>query len=121
MLPVISDFLFDDVDEVIKELSLLSITHDVFLVQIDSAFAFDLPKVSAGWIEISDVETGRARTVSRRQYAQLAERAREWQEGVRRKAKELDLDVVVIGLDQAKSDLALSEFVVERRLRKTHA
>jgi uncharacterized protein (DUF58 family) len=120
MLPVISDFLFDDVDEVIRELSLLAVTHDVFLVLIDSAFAFDLPPVSAGWIEISDVETGRTRTVSRRQYAQLADRAREWQDRVRRDAKERDLDVVVIGLDQAKSDLALSEFVVERRLRKTH-
>jgi len=120
MLPVISDFLFDDVDEVIKELSLLAITHDVFLILIDSAFAFNLPKVSAGWIEISDVETGQARTVSRRQYAQLADRAREWQEGVRQNAGKLDLDVVVIGLDQSKSDLALSEFVVERRLRKTH-
>ena len=120
MLPVISDFLFDDVEEVIKELSLLSVTHDVFLVLIDSAFAFDLPKVSAGWIEISDVETGRARTVSRRQYEQLADRAREWQEKVQRDAKELDIDVVVIGLDQAKTDIALTEFVVERRLRKTH-
>jgi hypothetical protein len=39
---------------------------------------------------------------------------------VRRTAKEIDLDVVVISLDQAKSDIALSEFVVERRLRKTH-
>lgn len=120
MLPVISDFLFDDVDDVIRELSLLSVTHDVFLVLIDSAFAFDLPRVSAGWIEISDVETGRTRTVSRRQYAQLADRATEWQARVRRDAKERDLDVVTIGLDQAKSDLALSEFVVERRLRKTH-
>lgn len=120
MLPVISDFLFDDVDEVLKELALLSVTHDVFLVLIDSAFAFDLPKVSAGWIEIMDVETGQARTVSRRQYAKLADRAREWQERVQRDAKARDLDVVVIGLDQAKSDIALSEFVVERRLRKTH-
>ena len=92
----------------------------MFLVLIDSAFAFDLPKVSAGWIEISDVETGQTRTVSRRQYAQLADRAMEWQAKVQRDAKELDLDVVVIGLDQAKSDIALSEFVVERRLRKTH-
>jgi uncharacterized protein (DUF58 family) len=120
MLPVISDFLFDDVDDVIKELSLLAVTHDVFLVLIDSAFAFNLPRVSAGWIEISDVETGRTRTVSRRQYAQLAERAQEWQANVQRTAKNLDLDIVVIGLDQAKTDLALSEFVVERRLRKTH-
>lgn len=120
MLPVISDFLFDDIDEVLKELSLLAITHDVFLVQIDSSYAFDLPHVSAGWIEISDVETGRTRTVSRRQYARLAQRAQEWQERVRLRAKDLDLDVVVIGQDEAKSNLALSEFVVERRLRKTH-
>ncbi|MGE3957653.1 MAG: DUF58 domain-containing protein [Vicinamibacterales bacterium] len=120
MLPVISDFLFDDVDEVMKELSLMSVTHDVFLILIDSAFAFDLPRISAGWIEISDVETGRTRTVSRRQYAQLADRAREWQDRVRARAKDVDLDVVTIGLDQAKSDIALSEFVVERRLRKTH-
>ncbi len=120
MLPVISDFLFDDAEEVIAELSLLSVTHDVFLVLIDSAFAFHLPKVQAGWIEISDVETGRTRTVSRRQYNQLAARAGEWQDEVRRMAKARDLDVVVLGLDQAKSDLALSEFVVERRLRKTH-
>jgi uncharacterized protein (DUF58 family) len=121
MLPVISDFLFDDVDEVLKELSLVAITHDVFIVLIDSAFAFDLPRVSAGWIEISDVETGRTRTVSRRQYGQLADRASEWQEKVHSQARALDLDVVRIGLDQAKTDIALSEFVVERRLRKTNA
>lgn len=120
MLPVISDFLFDDVDEVLRELALLAVTHDVFLVLIDSAFAFELPAVSAGWIEIMDVETGTARTVSRRQYGKLAGRARDWQARVQQEAKRHDLDVVVVGLDQAKSDLALSEFVVERRLRKTH-
>lgn len=120
MLPIISDFLFDDVEDVLQELSLLAITHDVFLVLIDSAFAFDLPKVSAGWVEIMDVETGAARTVSRRQFGQLAQRAAEWQERVRQQARAHDLDVVVIGLDQAQSDIALSEFVVERRLRKTH-
>ena len=120
MLPIISDFLFDDVEEVMRELSMLSLTHDVFLLLVDSAFAFDLPNVSAGWIEISDVETGRTRTVSKRQYLKLAERARDWQAHVQRLAKDKDLDVVVIGLDQAKTDVALSEFVVERRLRKTH-
>ena len=35
-------------------------------------------------------------------------------------AKDLDLDVVQIGLDQTKADIALSEFVAERRLRKTY-
>ena len=121
MLPIISDFLFDDVNAVVKELSLLNALHDVFLVLIDSAFAFDLPKISAGWIEIVDVETGRARTISRRTYAELGARAARWQDDVRGAAKELGLDVVTIGMDQTKSDIALSEFVVERRLRKTKA
>ena len=63
-------------DAVLQELSLLNATHDVFLVLIDSAFAFDLPAVSAGWIEIVDVETGRARTISRaRATRELAARA----------------------------------------------
>jgi uncharacterized protein (DUF58 family) len=119
MLPVVSDFLFDDAEAVLKELSLLNAAHDVFIVLIDSAFAFDLPKVSAGWVEIVDVETGRARTVSRRAYDGLSGRARRWQEDVRKAAKGAGLDVVTIDLDQAKSDIALSEFVVERRLRKT--
>jgi uncharacterized protein (DUF58 family) len=120
MLPVISDFLFDDAGEVLKELALVNATHDVFLVLIDSAFAFDLPKLSAGWVEIVDVETGRARTISRRAYRRLANTAGEWQERIRSSAKELGLDVVTIGLDQSRADLALSEFVVERRLRKTN-
>ena len=49
----------------LQELAQLNATHDVFLVLIDSAFAFELPTVSAGWIEAFDVETGRARVMSR--------------------------------------------------------
>jgi uncharacterized protein (DUF58 family) len=121
MLPVISDFLFDDAGAVVQELSMLNTTQDVFLVLIDSAFAFELPDVSAGWVEIVDVETGRARTISRRAYRDLAGRARRWQDDVTKLAKDRGLDVVTIGLDQAAGDIALSEFVVERRLRKTKA
>lgn len=121
MLPVISDFLFDDASAVIQELSMLNTTQDVFLVLIDSAFAFDLPDISAGWVEIVDVETGRARTISRRAYRDLGARAKRWQDDVRKMAKDRGLDVVTIGLDQAAGDIALSEFVVERRLRKTKA
>jgi uncharacterized protein (DUF58 family) len=120
MLPVISDFLFDDAPHVLRELALVNATHDAFLVLIDSSFAFELPDVSAGWIGIVDVETGRTRTVSRATLAELAERARDWQAGIRRAAKDSDLDVVEIGLDQTKADIALSEFVAERRLRKTY-
>jgi hypothetical protein len=36
-------------------------------------------------------------------------------------AKDVDLDSVRISLDDATSDVALSEFVIERRLRKTRA
>jgi len=119
LLPVISDFLFEDPESLLHELSTLNATHDVFLVLIDSAFAFDLPAVSAGWIEVVDVETGRARTFSRTAFKRLAEDARNWQQTVQRAAKEAGLDVIEIGLDQAKADIALSEFVAERRLRKT--
>jgi uncharacterized protein (DUF58 family) len=119
LLPIVSDFLFDDAKPVLKELALLNATHDVFVVMIDSAFAFRLPDVSAGWVEIVDVETGEARTISRRAYRQMASRAAGWQEELRAAAKEVDVDTVTIGLDQTQSDVALSEFVVERRLRKT--
>lgn len=120
MVPVISDFLFDDPGAVLKELAFLNATHDVFVVLIDSAFAFELPSISSGWIETVDVETGRARTISRRALRMMAARIRDYQADVRRAAKDLDLDVVPIGLDQAKADIALSEFVAERRLRKTY-
>jgi hypothetical protein len=120
MLPVISDFLFDDALTVVRELGLLNAAHDVFIVLIDASFAFELPEVSAGWIEIADVETGRARTVSRRTLRSLAARVRDWQESVRLAAKTLDIDVVELGLDGAKADVQLSEFVAERRLRKTY-
>jgi len=120
MLPVISDFLFDDPGAILKELSFLNAIHDVFLVLIDSSFAFELPEVSAGWIETVDVESGRARTVSRAALRNMANRVRAWQADVHRLAKDLDLDVVRLGLDSTKGDIALSEFVAERRLRKAY-
>jgi hypothetical protein len=93
----------------------------VFLVLIDSSFAFELPKVSTGWVETIDVETGRRRTVSRATLADLADRARDYQEELRGIAREAGLDVVQVGLDHTKADIALGEFVAERRLRKTYS
>jgi uncharacterized protein (DUF58 family) len=121
LLAVISDFLFDDTDALLRDLQHLNATHDVFLVMIDSAFAFDLPAISAGWIDTVDVETGRTRTLSRTAFKRLAEDARDWQLRVKHAAKEAGLDVVEIGIDQGRSDIALSEFVAERRLRKTYS
>jgi uncharacterized protein (DUF58 family) len=120
MLPVVSDFLFDECHDIIRELALLNATHDVFIVLIDSSFAFSLPRVASGWIETVDVETGETRTLSRSALAALAERVRDWQADVRRSAKDADLDVVTVGTDQTKGDIALSEFVAERRLKKTY-
>jgi len=119
MMAVISDFLFDNPRAVLQELSELNGAHDVFIVLIDAAFAFELPSVAAGWIEVLDVETGRARTVSRRALLHLADTVREWQADVHHIAKDLDLDVVEISIDATRADVALSQFVADRRLRRT--
>lgn len=114
----VSDFLFDDAETVIRELSLLNSTHDVFLVMAEAAFAFELPPVSAGWIETVDVETGRSRLLSRTEFGRLASRVRQWQDHVAARARDADLDLVRIGPEGLASDLALAEFVAERRLKK---
>lgn len=118
LVPIISDFLFADAPRVIKELSLLNAAHDVFLIMVDTRFAYQLPGVSAGWIEIVDVETGRTRVVSRREFNRLAARIEEWQEEVVRLAGDADLDIVRVGLDRWEMETALVEFVSARRLRK---
>jgi uncharacterized protein (DUF58 family) len=118
LIPVVSDFLFDDAKTIITELTELHSTHDVILVVIDSAFAYDLPPVSAGWVEAFDVETGRSRIVSRGTLRSLARRAREWQDDVQRIAKDAGIDVLRLGLNETESAVSLSEFVAERRLRK---
>src|SRR5207244_10068236 len=118
LIPVISDFLFANAPEVIKELSILNASHDVFLMMVDARFAYQLPRVSAGWIQTFDVETGRMRTVSRREFQRLADRVDEWQQEVFRLARDADLDIVKVGLDRWEMETILVEFVAERRLRK---
>ncbi len=118
MVPVVSDFLFDNADEIIRELSRLNTLHDVFLMMVDASFAYEAPGVSAGWVEMQDVETGRARVMSRADARRMAERVRAWQDEVARLARAGGLDVIRLGLDQTQFDIALMEFVVERRLRR---
>lgn len=118
LVPVISDFLFADAVRVIADLSLLNATHDVFLMMIDARFAYRLPAVSAGWMNIFDVETGQTRVVSRREFQRFSARVGEWQETIRRLARDADLDMVQVGLDRWEMETALAEFVAERRLRK---
>jgi uncharacterized protein (DUF58 family) len=119
LVPVMSDFLFDDVHEVLRELSLLNSTHDVFVVLVDAAFAFELPDVSCGWIEALDLETGRSHMMSRGALRRMSGRVREWQDEVERTAKDFDLDVLRQGVNPTADQIALMEFVLERRLKKT--
>ncbi|MGH9346622.1 MAG: DUF58 domain-containing protein [Vicinamibacterales bacterium] len=119
MVPVVSDFLFEDAGEVVRELARLNTRHDVFLALVDASFAFDLPAVSAGWVEVQDVETGRSRVMSGPDARRMAARVRAWQDEVARTARAVGLDVIRLGLDQTQFDLALMEFVAERRLRRT--
>ena len=118
LLPVISDFLFEDAPERIKDIAELNNVHDVFLVMIDSAFAFEMPDVSAGWVSAFDVETGEERLMSRRELRSLAGRVRTWQDDLERQAHERGIDVLRIGVDIEQSLPALLEFVMVRRLRK---
>lgn len=118
LVPVVSDFLFEHAGAVLRELALLDTAHDVFLGIVDAAFAYEVPPLASGWVEAYDVETRRARLLSRRGLARLAERVRAWQDEVEHLARELDLDVVRLPPDPAQADLALVEFAVERRLRK---
>jgi uncharacterized protein (DUF58 family) len=118
MMPVISDFLFDEAPEFLKELRQVDNVHDVFIMIVDASFAFELPKVSAGWVEVYDVETGRTRMMSRRELSKQSERVKAWQDEIARQAKDNDLDVVRLSVDQVKFDVALIEWVAERRLRR---
>jgi hypothetical protein len=115
---VVSDFLFDDALDVVRELALVDVTHDVFLVLVDSRWAFATPPLSSGWVTVHDVEGGPAHVVSRRTYAELADQAAAWQARVAQAARDAELDVVVLGADQQQGELALAEFVAERRLRR---
>jgi hypothetical protein len=117
-VPVISDFLFADAPRVLRELSLLNAVHDVLLIMVDARAAYQLPAVSAGWIETFDIETGQTRVVSRREFTRLAARIGEWQEQIIGMARDADLDIARVGADRWQMQTALVELFVERRLRK---
>ena len=118
LVPVVSDFLFENVDALFRDLEHVNSLHDVFIVLVEADFAFELPTVSAGWIEAFDVETGRTRVMSRRELRRMAPRVREWQDDVAKRAKESGFDVLRLSQDQNQFDIALLEWVAERRLRR---
>ncbi len=118
MVPIISDFLFDHVDTLVKDLAHLNSLHDVFLAIVDASFAFELPGVSAGWVETFDVESGRSRVMSRKELKAMAGKVREWQDQVAQTAKKAGLDALRLEADPTRFDIELLEWVAERRLRR---
>jgi len=118
LVPVISDFLFADANTLIRQLSHLNAVHDIFLLMADVRFAYEVPSVSDGWVEVFDVESGRVRVLSRRELRRLATRISEWQDEIERLARDADLDIVRVGLDRWEMETALVKFTAERRLRK---
>jgi uncharacterized protein (DUF58 family) len=118
LVPVVSDFLFPEARTLLSELSHLNAVHDIFLLMADVRFAYEVPSVSDGWVEVYDVESGRTRVLSRREVRRLAERVGDWQDEIERLARDADLDVVRVGLDRWEMETALVKFTAERRLRK---
>ena len=103
----------------LKELAQLNSTHDVFIVLIDSAFAFELPPISAGWIEAFDVETGTvARDVARRAAGAVDADARvAGRGGADGQGRRISTSCASASTS-CRTSIALSEFIAERRLRK---
>lgn len=118
LVPVISDFLLDDPAPLLAELADLGSFHDVFLVMIDSAFAFQIPPLSAGWVEVVDVETGGTRVLAADDLEQLGRRVTKWQDGVARDARGLGLDVLRLGGDGPTIHDRLVSFLLARKQGK---
>ena len=115
LIPVISDYLLDDPGPLLAELADLATFHDLFLVMIDSAFAFELPRFSAGWIEICDVETGHTRVISSSDLELLGRRVAEWQDGVERAAHDRGLEVLRLAGGGQQFHDTLVAFLLERK------
>ena len=119
MVPVISDFLFDDAGAVLKELGAAELgarrLHRADRQRVRLRAAADVGRLDRG---VRRRDRAVARDVARRA-ARAARRARgRWQDEVARMAKDADLDVLRIGVDEQQTAIALSEFIAERRLRK---
>jgi len=56
--------------------------------------------------------------MSRGSLKALSRRTRDWQDEVAKMAKNRDLDVLRVGVNEMETAIAISEFIAERRLRK---
>jgi uncharacterized protein (DUF58 family) len=118
LIVVASDFLFPDVFTTLDELTELKQPHDLFLVMADSAFAFELPTLSAGWVGCEDGETGARVALSNAQVRDLPRVVRRHQDAVVDFAERLDLEVLRILPDVEPFQSSVVDFFLERRLRR---
>ena len=118
LLPVISDFLFEDASERIKETRRAQLGPRCVSRDDRQRVRLRAARRVGGMDQAFDVETGESRLMSRRELRALAARVRAWQDELEREAHERGLDVLRIGVDQEQSLPALLEFVMVRRLRK---
>ncbi len=115
LVPVVSDFLFDRPEPLLAELADLATFHDVFLVMIDSEFAFKFPRLSAGWVEAYDVETNRTQVIASSDLDQLGHRVSEWQDTVESSARDRGLEVLRLAGDSLHFHDTLVTFLLERK------
>jgi uncharacterized protein (DUF58 family) len=115
---VASDFLFPDVFATLRELAELKQPHDLFLVMADSAFAYELPEISAGWVGCADSETGARVDLSRSQMRELPHFIRRHQDAVADYAERVDMEVLRVFPDAEEFQSAIVDFFLERRLRR---
>ena len=118
LIVVASDFLFPDVLATLKELAELKQPHDLFLVMAESAFAYEIPPVSAGWVGCVDCETGDRVHLSHAQMRELPDLIRRHQDDVADFAEREDLEVLRVLPDAEHFQSAIIDFFVERRLRR---
>ncbi|MEI7670645.1 MAG: DUF58 domain-containing protein [Deltaproteobacteria bacterium] len=118
LVVVASDFLFPDVFSTLREVADLKQPHDVFLVMADSAFAFELPEISAGWVGCVDSETGAHICLSHSQIRELPHLIRRHQDAIGDYAEQADLEVLRVPPDAEPFQSAIVDFFLERRLRR---
>lgn len=118
MIPVVSDFLFEDASDFIKEISNIKSRHDLFLIVTEASFLFDLPKMSDGWVECLDIESGKTMLLSRKEFMRMSERALDYQETVIQRARLAGLEVLKAGKDKNKFYYDFTEFFFNRRTRR---
>ena len=118
LVPVVSDFLFDGAEVLLGELANLNARHDVFVILVDAAYAFELAVAPAGWTEVCDVETGQAALLSAGELRSLAAEVRVWQDTVADRAEELGLEVLRVGADAGRFHETVVDFLADRRMRR---